>query len=56
MIIDRYTDEDIAQAVYLRTGKNPMTVRRQALLVVAEFLDGTLGIWRIEELMEGYGL
>lgn len=42
--------EELADLIYLKAGKNPTLVRTQALLVIAEFEDGSMGVWRIEEL------
>lgn len=36
--------------VWLRTFRTPLVVRTQGLLVIAEFEDQTIGVWRVEEL------
>lgn len=39
--------------MYDLTGKNPMTIRQHArMLVAADFSDGSFGIWTIGELMD----
>ena len=43
--------EELADLVWLRTGKAPTHVRCQALLVVAEFDDGTTSVHRVESLV-----
>lgn len=43
--------DELADLVWLRTGKTPATIRCQALHVVAEYADGTISVHRIEDLV-----
>ncbi len=45
-----YTKDELADMVWLRTGKTPSAIRCQALLVISEFEDGTLAVHRVEDL------
>lgn len=42
--------DELADLIWLRTGKVPQSIRCQALLVLAEFADGSISVHRIEEL------
>lgn len=42
--------DELADLVWLRTGKAPAHVRCQALLVVAEFSDGTTSVHHVDDL------
>lgn len=46
-----YTYNEVADKVWIRTGKNPVAIRCQALLVMSSFEDGTTAVHRIEDLM-----
>lgn len=46
-----YTYGQVADKVWIRTGKNPVRVRCQALLVISTFADDTTAVHRIEDLM-----
>ena len=48
-----FTADELADMVWLKTGRNPSSIRCQALLVVAEFEDGSMAIHRIEDLIVG---
>lgn len=48
-----YTKHELADLVWLLTGRVPHTIRTQGLLVIAEFGgtgDSSIGVWRIEDL------
>lgn len=45
-----YTKDELKTMVWAYTGRDPVEVRTQALLVVATFADSTIGVWRIETL------
>lgn len=47
-----FTYGEVADKVWSRTGKNPVAIRCQALLVISTFEDGTTAVHRIESLME----
>ena len=46
-----FSDEELCDMVWTRTGKSPVSVRTQALLVIAEFGDGAKSVHRIEHLV-----
>ncbi len=45
-----YEEEELKDLIWIRTGKNPQTIRCQALLVIAAYADGCTSVHRIEEL------
>ncbi len=45
-----YDKEELRNIIWAKTGKDPVHVRQQALLVIGEFADGSMGVWRIEDL------
>ena len=45
-----YTKDQLFDFIWLKTGRVPLSVRSQALLVIAEFPTGETGVWRIEDL------
>lgn len=49
--VNPFTTEELAEMVWLKTGRNPVHVRTQALHVIAEFEGGQTGVWRVEDLM-----
>lgn len=46
-----FTYGQVADKVWLRTGKAPVHIRCQALLVISTFEDGATAVHRIEDLM-----
>lgn len=45
-----FTKDELADLIWIRLGKTPVSVRCQALLVIAEFGDGTTSVHNIDEL------
>lgn len=45
-----YTKDELADFIWLHTGRRPISVRSQALLVIATFDQNQIGVWRIEDL------
>ena len=46
-----FTYGEVADKVWILTGKKPISIRCQALLVISTFEDGTTSVHRIEVLM-----
>lgn len=46
-----YSYDEVAGKISDRSGKNPVEIRCQALLVIGTFEDGKTKVYRIEDLM-----
>lgn len=46
-----FSAEELADMVWTKTGKTPVAIRTQALLVVSTFDDGAIAVHRIEDLV-----
>lgn len=49
-MIFHYSKQELAELVANHTQRTPVSIRTQALLVIAEYGDGSVSVHRIEEL------